>query len=189
MVKRVFIVHGWGGSPEEGWFPWLKGELEKKGFVVNVLAMPDTDHPKIEKWVSFIAKAVGKADKDTFFVGHSIGCQTILRYAEKLNSEIGGVVFVGGWFSLHGLETDEEKAIAKAWLETPVDLSKVKSIIKNVVAIFSDNDPWVPLDNVDVFKEKLGAKIIIEKKKNHFSGSDNIKELPSALNALLSISK
>jgi hypothetical protein len=28
-AKRVFIIHGWEGYPEEGWFPWLKKELEK----------------------------------------------------------------------------------------------------------------------------------------------------------------
>ena len=29
-MKRVFIIHGWDGYPEEGWFPWLKEELEKE---------------------------------------------------------------------------------------------------------------------------------------------------------------
>ena len=27
-MRRVFIIHGWGGYPEEGWFPWLKKELK-----------------------------------------------------------------------------------------------------------------------------------------------------------------
>ena len=39
MVKRVFVVHGWDGHPAEGWFPWLKKELEKRGYLVNVLRM------------------------------------------------------------------------------------------------------------------------------------------------------
>ena len=29
-MKRAFIIHGWDGYPAEGWFPWLKRELEKK---------------------------------------------------------------------------------------------------------------------------------------------------------------
>ena len=29
-MQRVFIIHGWDGYPEEGWFPWLKKELEAK---------------------------------------------------------------------------------------------------------------------------------------------------------------
>lgn len=30
MKKRVFIVHGWGGSPEGACLPWLRNELRKK---------------------------------------------------------------------------------------------------------------------------------------------------------------
>jgi len=30
MQKRVFIIHGWDGYPEEGWFPWLKKKLKEK---------------------------------------------------------------------------------------------------------------------------------------------------------------
>jgi len=32
MVKRIFIIHGWGGSPDEPLLRWLKSELEKNGF-------------------------------------------------------------------------------------------------------------------------------------------------------------
>jgi len=36
MAKRVFIIHGWDGYLEEGWFPWLKRELEAAGFAAFV---------------------------------------------------------------------------------------------------------------------------------------------------------
>lgn len=189
MAKKVFIIHGWSGNPEEGWFPWLKKELEKKGFHVEIPSMPDTDSPKIEAWVSFLKKAIKNSGRDTYLVGHSIGCQAILRYLAETKAEIGGVVFVAGWVTLKGLETDEERQIAKPWIETPVDFTKAKSAIKLCVAVFSDNDPFVPLDNSNVFKEKLGAKIIIEKQKGHFSGSDNVKELPCVLKELLEMAR
>ena len=44
MKKRVFIIHGWEGYPEECWFPWLKTEIEKTGFEVVVPNMPDADN-------------------------------------------------------------------------------------------------------------------------------------------------
>ena len=50
-MKKVFIIHGWDGYPEENWFPWLKKELEDKGFEVFVLQMPDADNPRIEKLI------------------------------------------------------------------------------------------------------------------------------------------
>lgn len=36
-MKRVFIVHGWGGRPDESWFPWIQRELESKGFKTTSL--------------------------------------------------------------------------------------------------------------------------------------------------------
>src|SRR3989338_6493172 len=92
MTKRAFIIHGWDGYPDEGWFPWLKAELEKNGFQVHVPAMPESAEPKIETWVSHLSKAVGDVDENTYFVGHSIGCQTILRFLESLpaDKKVGG---------------------------------------------------------------------------------------------------
>ena len=189
MPKRVFIIHGWSGYPNECWFPWLKRELEKKGFKVEVPSMPETNYPKIEKWVLFLAKIVGKPDKNTYFVGHSIGCQAILRYLQTIDAKVGGVVFVAGFFTLKGLETDEEKELAKPWLETPIDTGKVKKAARKFVAIFSDNDKFVPLENERTFKEKLGAKTIVLKKMGHMGSNDNITELPMVLSELLNMTK
>ncbi len=186
-MKRVFIIHGWDGYPEEGWFPWLKKELEKNGFEVFVPAMPDTDEPKIEKWMASLTNLVGKPDENTYFVGHSIGCQIILRYLEKINGKkVGGVVCVAGWFILGEKETEEEKIIVKPWIETPIDFDKVERTTDNFVAIFSDNDTVIPLkENEKMFREKLNAKIIIEKNKGHFSGGDGVTELPVVLDSIL----
>lgn len=35
-MKKAILIHGWEGYPEEGWRPWLKGELEKHGFEVII---------------------------------------------------------------------------------------------------------------------------------------------------------
>ncbi len=192
MVKRVFIVHGWGGYPEEGWFPWLKQKLESRGFSVFVPQLPDADTPRIEKWVPALAKAVGTADAQTFFVGHSMGCQTIARYLESLHGEIqvGGAVFVAGFFK-HIIVEDEPEAYKteRLWMEASLDLVKVKNHLPKAVAIFSDDDPYVPLDNQNDFRDKLGAKIIIEHAKKHFSGGEGTIALPVALNAVLEMAE
>jgi len=189
MTKRVFVVHGWGGFPEEGWFPWLKKELEAKGFEVFVPQMPDTENPKIQKWVPKLAEIVGTADENTYFVGHSIGCQTILRYLESLppDNKVGGAIFVAGWFTLMNMKTDKEKEIAKPWLETTIDFDKVKKHIEKIFAVFSDNDEDVPQENKKFFEERLKAKTFIEHDKGHFSGGDGIKELPIVLEKILTI--
>src|SRR3989338_5822355 len=139
-MKKACIVHGWGGFTHEGWYPWLHVELEKLGYMVESPSMPDTDYPRIEAWVGHLAKIIGEVDTEYVLIGHSIGCQTILRYLEK-----------------------------------------IKTHCNNFVCIFSDNDPFVPLTDAGIFKEKLGAKIITENAQGHFTESDGITELPIVL--------
>ena len=188
-MKRVFIIHGWSGFPEEAWFPWLEQKLEEKGIQTEIPAMPETDTPKIEKWVPFLAKQIRGSDQETYLVGHSIGVQTILRYLETIDKPIGGVLAVAGFYNLIPgcLEGPEEEKIAKPWLETPIDNNKVKQTAGKITAIFSDNDPYVGLDNVDLFKERLNAKIVVLSDKGHMGASEGFKEIPEILAELLKI--
>ena len=190
MRKRVFVIHGWGGNPQEGWLPWLKRELENKDFAVEIPLMPDTENPKIETWIPYLAEIVGNTDENTYFVGHSIGCQTILRYLESLpgNKKIGGAVFVAGWFNLMNLGEDEKK-IAKPWIVVPINFEKIKQHSTKFIAIFSDNDDVVPFENKKLFEQKLNAQTITEHQKGHFSGGDGITKLPVVLNAVLEFAK
>ncbi|MEK6907157.1 MAG: alpha/beta hydrolase, partial [Nanoarchaeota archaeon] len=83
----------------------------------------------------------------------------------------------------------EVKKIAKPWLKNDINFNKIKRNTKKFVAIFSDNDPFVSLDNAKTFRNKLNAKIIIEHNQGHFDPSSNVRKLPSALKSLLQISK
>ncbi len=193
MVKRVFIIHGWDGHPEEGWYPWLKRELENRGFEAQVPQLPDAANPRIQKWVPALANVIKNPNEETYFVGHSMGCQTIARYLESLPEDVktGGAVFVAGFFKrLTGLEDDPDvQAIDKHWLEAPIDFKKVKSHLGKSIAIFSDNDPWVPLDNQEDFREKLESEIIIEHDKRHFTGDEGFFQVPVILESVLRIAK
>jgi len=184
-MKTIYVVHGWSGSPEEGWFPWLKKELESKNFKVEILSMPNANHPKIEEWVTYLKKQVKKIDEDTSFLGHSIGCQTILRYLEGIDKKISKAVLVAPWVHLKPecIADKESQEIAKPWLEKTINWDKIKH--NKYIYIFSDNDSCVPLEDSEIFKQKLKAKIIIEHNKGHFSGEDNIKELNVVLKEIL----
>ena len=184
MVKRAFLIHGWQSYPEKSWKPWLKNELERKGFRVFVPAMPDTNHPKMNAWVEHLTKIVGTPDKDSYFIGHSLGCITILRYFETLeeNQEVGAAVLIAGF------SDNINYGELNSFFTKSIQWSKIKSHCKKFIAIQSDNDPYVPLKYGDIFKEKLNAKLIVEHNMKHFSGDDGINELPVALDSVLKIS-
>ncbi len=120
-----------------------------------------------------------------------MGCQTIVRYLATLPTAtiVGGAVFVAGFFRrLSGLEDDETvRDVAAEWLTTPIDLAVVKNHLPKSVAIFSDDDPYVPLDNQDDFRDKLGSRIVVEHGQRHFSGSSGTVTLPIALTSILKL--
>ncbi len=194
-MNRIYIIHRWDGSPQEPMYQWLKKEFKKEGYEVLIPAMPNASEPEIKTWVSHIKKIVGTVSKETYFIGHSIGCQSILRYMETLDphTKIGGVIFIAPWMSLDENtikeEGEEVKRIAKPWMETPINWKKVRTHTSKFVCIFSDNDPYVPLSNKTLFEKELRAKIIMEHNKGHFTVSDNIKENQTAVNELLILSK
>ncbi len=188
-MKRVFIIHCWEGYPEYCWYPSVKRGLEEKGFEVQVPEMPETDFPKLKKWFPTLRQAVGKPDKDTYLVGHSVGCITILRYLESLGEgeQVGGAVFVAGFTD--DLNFEE----LKNFFETPIDFGKARSHCPKFLAIHSDNDPFVALKYGDILKEKLGAELIIKHDMGHFSGSvDDEKsctKLPDVVESVVGMSR
>lgn len=184
-MKRVFIIHGWEGSPEEPLHKWLKKELEARGFEVIVPEMPNPEKPEINAWVRKLKEIVKEPDENTYLIGHSIGCQTILRYLETLseNTKIKSAILIAPWFKLQGIEESEEE-IAKPWIETPINLDKLKSHVNSIVCIFSTNDPYVPLSDREIFRQALKAKIIVEHERGHFTEEDNVGELPVVIDEI-----
>lgn len=140
--------------------------------------MPNTDEPKIEEWVDYLEKNIKDTDERTYFIGHSIGCQTIIRYLEKLHKhkKIAGCVFVAGWFDLINLESWELK-IAHPWINSKIHFDRILDHCNNFLALFSTDDPFVHLDESEKFKKELGAKIIIKHNKGHFDGEKEIPEI------------
>ena len=183
-MKRIFLVHGLRGSPEENWLPWLKKELEKNGLTAIVPAMPDAANPKQEAWVKHLAEIIGVPDKDCIFIGHSLGCTAILRYLETLkeNQEVGACIFVAGVHEDLGIKE------IKDFFKEPFGWDKIKSHCKKFIALHSDNDPYSALRTGDVFRKNLDAEVII-RHMGHFNQAAGITELPVVLDIVLKLQK
>lgn len=190
IKKRIFLIHGWDGSPNEPMHKWIKKVLEAKKFEVFVPNMPNPEKPKINSWIKKINDIVEPLNNNDIFIGHSIGAQAILRYVEKLNNniKINKIILIAPWIFLDKNTVKEEgddiKKIAKPWMETPIDFTKIKSLCDNITAIFSTNDSYVPLANSKIFEKKLDAKILILKNMGHFDSSNKINKLPELINII-----
>ena len=184
MQKRVFIIYCWEGTPNSRWYPWLKGELIRRDFDAKVPTMPNTNHPRQAAWLKHMETVIGAPDKNTYLVGHSVGCIAILRYLEGLKKGqiVGGVVLVAGYTSDLGYYD------LKSFFTKDVQWKKIRSHCNKFAAIHSDNDQYVSLHYAEFFKKKLNAEVIVEHKKGHFSIGDG-NTLPDALKSILKFSR
>jgi predicted alpha/beta hydrolase family esterase len=75
--------------------------------------------------------------------------------------------------------------IAKPWIETPIDLAKVSQRAKNIVVFLSDDDCYgCQAENKKRFESGLGAKVIVERQKGHFTKEEGIVKVPEVLKVL-----
>ena len=182
-MKRVFIVHGWEGSPSINWFPWLTSELERREIEVVVPQMPDTMNPTQAAWVEHLASLVGITTEETYFVGHSLGGITILRYIESLNegTKVGGILLTASFPESIGYKELE------SFFQTPLDYEKISRITNRIISIQSDNDPFVPTIMGELLRDNLSAKLIIIKDGGHFNTSSGYLEFPEVLSEIESM--
>jgi len=54
-MKKALILISWYGAPESDWLPWLKTQLEKKGYEVAIPDLPTrTDLPDMEQMLTML---------------------------------------------------------------------------------------------------------------------------------------
>ncbi len=197
-MKRIFIVHGWSGSPNRDWIPWLKNELIQRGYEVQTLNMPLTYIPLTKLWLPYFRFKVGRIDENTYFIGHSLGCRAIMFLVASQKRKSGGALFVGGFaggwsyvsFPYNPFLSFSARVVIMQWLIKKVNFTKLRALLLKSTVILSDNDPLIPFEkNKKAFEERLGSKIVVVSGKGHFTYGEIGESLPEILNEALEILK
>lgn len=179
-MKQAYLVHGWGGNPRELLHMLLTKKLKKQGYEVHALAMPNADEPTIEAWVAHLQKEVKNPDEETLLIGHSMGCQAIMRYLETLEEDmrVGACIFIAGWFDLENMESKEEKEIARPWIEVPLDFDAIKKRAGEIIVYISSNEFYGCIEkNSKIFRDKLGANVVMIENMGHFTDDESEEKL------------
>ncbi len=179
-MEKVFIIHGFEGSPNGGWRPWLMGELEKQEIYACALAMPTPENPVCSEWINEISRHIERNTNDEIYlVGHSLGTPAILRYLESAPAKlIFGAILVSG-----PSEKNNDRKI-DGFLDKNFDFEKIKSNCKKFTVIHGDNDPNVPLNNAKFLSQNLNGELIVVENGGHLNGSAGWFKLPQCLEAL-----
>ena len=46
-MNKIFMVHCWDGTKDDGWYPWLDEKISDENNKVIRFNMPNTENPKI----------------------------------------------------------------------------------------------------------------------------------------------
>lgn len=169
-MKNVLILHGAGNDSTGNWFPWLKSELEKKGFKVWVPDLPNSNTPDANEWLKTIfSNKDWQFNKESVLIGHSAGATLILRILEKLeNLKIDKAILVSAPVELGN--NPKWHQFRKSLVENGFDWQKIKKSAKNFYFIHSDNDPYdCGEDQGRIMQRNLGGELIIKKGQGHFN--------------------
>ena len=169
-MKYALILHGAANTSQGNWFPWLKKELEKKGYTVWLPDLPHADKPSLTEWKAFILNNSGFVfDKETIIVGHSSGATFILGLLESLprGRQVGKAIFVAPFIELG--KRDDIHQYKKGLLKD-FDWKKIQKSCRRFYFIASDNDPYLcGIDQAQILQDRLGGEVRLISQQGHFN--------------------
>lgn len=168
-MRRILILHGWGGSDFPHWQSWLAGEIAKDYGCVSFLKFSDFDTPKKDIWLEELELEMDKFRPD-IVICHSLA--NIL------------------WF--HLCNKAELREIEKLFLVAPPSLTckieELKSffpceIPKNLYAkkallITSTDDPYMSEDEAKELQKTLHVDMKVLHGAGHINASSGYGEWP-----------
>jgi len=160
-MKNAIILQGWYLKPDCCWYPWLKMELEKRGYKVFIPELPTmyTDLPDLQKQLNYIEKNID-LNKNTLVIGHSLGAVLGLRLAEKFQYK--KLFMVAGW------DFDDLTEEHKLYWKNKIDHKRIVENVENIYCITSDNDPYTTAFTAEQMSKRLRGKYVLVKGKCHF---------------------
>ena len=172
------LLHGFQGSPRANFFPWLKKELESRGYPVTVPELPNSKDPSEAEQVGYVL-ANAKFDANTVIVGHSLGAAMAMKVLEKLKKPVAGLVTAGGFARADFIDHPRPFAETFRW---KFDFKRIRRNAGFIKILSARNDYAVPQSEGKLLRDKLGGELReTAARAEHFCG----KQEPDILDAAL----
>lgn len=164
-TPNFLILHGKGSTSQGNFYPWLKEQLEKRGYRVQAPDLPNPTDPSDEEQTVYVQKNC-TIDEHTVIVGHSFGGIVALRLVEA-GAKPAMVTLVGMPFTGHFMDGKERPTVLAA-CKKGFDGEKIKSATR-VVALYDSKDHIVPVSDGESIAQITGGQLFaVEAQQPHF---------------------
>ena len=171
-MKKVLILHGWGGSDYPHWQSWLAGEIAKDYGNVCFPLLHNPHFPNKNKQMNQI-KEILKEYKPNIVICHSLGCTL--------------------WF--HLCQEGEIEVVENLLLVAPpangCDIDIVKKFFpfkhtSNLYAneaflVTSDNDPYITIAQAKELQKDLDIEMLMLEGAGHINADSDYGTWPWVL--------
>lgn len=182
-MKRAVLLHGTDGEPEGGWRPYIKNELENRGYEVWVPALPNNHTPNMQVYNDFLLSSNWDFS-DNLIIGHSSGAVAVLNLLmDERCPEIKTGVAVGAWARNEGTDLSREQ-FKDAFPKDGFDFRIIRSKAENLLFVHGDNDPYCPLEQAKWLAKQLESEVVVIPNGGHLGTDAGYTNFPQLMEIL-----
>ena len=171
------FVHGFGASPENNFWPWLKEKIGRDGLKVQLPSLPNPGTLEIDQKIKHVLKTCSFS-KDTVIVAHSLGCLVALGVLAKLKTPVRKLILI----SPPSPENKKAKVIDRKALWGSFNFKAVAKKAEEIVVLSDLEDQVVPAMEQEAMAKLLNARLLRFPKASsrHFLGNEAPEVLKEA---------
>ncbi len=178
-IKNYILLYGRNGGRGKNFMPWLKSQLESRGFKVEVPELLNPGEPNDLEQAEFVKKHC-TLNENTVVIGHSFGGIVALRLLEQ-GIRVNRVALVSTPFSGNFLDGVKRKSVTAA-AQRGFNFEKIKNNSQGITLLYDSADTVVPISDGEAFAKELSIPLQKAKAQNaHFCALQEPEVLSAAL--------
>lgn len=164
---NIYVVHGYTANSQANWYPDLKNHLESENVAIHIFDMPNSHAPVEKEWLDFLEAKITNFDEKSIYIGHSLGCATILKFLEDKNTDnIESLFLVSGFVENSPIPELSE------FVKEKINYAKFIKTISNRIVISAEDDDIIPYQYSEILAKKLNAQFNLLRTGKHFIDRD-----------------
>lgn len=165
-MKQVFVLHDAFAKPTDAWYQSIQNIIPT-GYELITPELPANHLQGKKFWTEFMARYTPQWNEDTILITHGITSLLAINLLGKLIDPVRAYISIAGTS-----ETPRHKVyepIAESFLEPPIDWKTVQGKAKQVLHIWSKDDPFIEKEFSEFFTHRLPGSSFTASNAGHFS--------------------